>query len=86
MAALILQGWIFVAGALAIWLLSNPLSRLHRVGCWVGLSAQPFWLWSTFQHAQWGMLALTVIYIVSFTRGILKHQHRSSSPIAKAHQ
>lgn len=83
MPATFLQAWIFISGALAIWLLSDPFSRFHRHGCWIGLSGQPFWLWATFQHAQWGMFALTIIYSASFVRGILKH--RSSLPV-KVHQ
>lgn len=79
MFALFLQAWIFAAGALSIWLLSDPLARRHQPACWVGLSAQPFWLWSTFQNHQWGMLALTVFYSVCFIRGIAGHHRRLPS-------
>ncbi|WP_025918313.1 hypothetical protein [Herminiimonas sp. CN] len=79
MMASLLQAWVFISGALSIWLLSDPRSRFHRLGCWVGLASQPIWLWSTSQNHQWGMFALSLIYIASFLRGIL--QHRPSLPV-----
>lgn len=82
MSATFLQAWVFISGALSIWLLSDPRSRFHRIGCWVGLAAQPVWLLTTFQHSQWGMFALSLIYTASFLRGILQHR---SSLFVKAH-
>lgn len=82
MLATFLQAWVFISGALSIWLLSDPRSRFHRHGCWIGLLAQPVWLLTTFQAHQWGMFALSLIYSASFLRGILKY--RFSLPV-KAH-
>jgi hypothetical protein len=78
MTAILLQAWIFVTGALSVWLIANPFSHYHRLGCWIGLLGQPCWLWATYQQSQWGMFALTLIYSLSFIKGIVLHARRSS--------
>jgi len=61
---------IMLTGVISAWVLNAPTERVRRWGCIIGLIGQPAWFWSTWSHAQWGMLAVTVGYTAAFLRGV----------------
>lgn len=61
---------IMLTGVISAWMLNDLRGHIRKWGCVIGLLGQPFWAWSTFNHSQWGMLAVTVGYTVAFMRGI----------------
>lgn len=66
---LISQVVIVLTGAAAIWLVNRP-EKWSRWGSIVGIVGQPFWLWTTWTNAQWGMLALSVWYTYAWGQGV----------------
>jgi hypothetical protein len=42
----------------------------RRWGLIVGLMGQPFWFWSSWQHEQWGIFAVSVWYTYAWLQGI----------------
>lgn len=73
----LLQAWIFFTGAASIWYMSAPRARDHYIGCWIGLLGQPAWFYTALSHSQWGMFLLSVIFSLSYLRGI-RHYRRTS--------
>lgn len=70
----ITQAAIFILSAIAIALVD--LAHTQQLRFWgnaIGLAAQPLWLYSTWCHRQWGMLALTVFYTGIWTTGFLRY-------------
>lgn len=63
------QIFIFVFGALAIWLVSRT-EKWRRWGYIFGLCGQPFWFWTTVTTEQWGMVALCAFYTYSWGQGV----------------
>jgi len=63
------QGAIIVFSCLAIWLVGRR-EPWRRWGFIVGLLGQPFWLWSSWQHEQWGIFAVSVWYTYAWMQGI----------------
>ena len=64
------QAIILITGAIAIWLSQCSGLAARRWACLVGLAGQPFWLVSTWDSGQWGMLALSVFYTVAWLNGV----------------
>jgi hypothetical protein len=60
---------IAVLGTVAIWLSQDPRPWKQRWACVFGLGAQPFWIYAAWQAAQWGILALAVVYTAAWGRG-----------------
>lgn len=56
------QFLILITGAIAIWLTQQPNEKLKKYACIFGLIGQPFWLYSAYTAAQWGIFALSVFY------------------------
>ena len=66
----LIQVAIALMGGLAAWLSFSP-TPTHKVrAAWIGLCAQPFWLYSTFEAQQWGMFAVALVYTAAFVRGL----------------
>lgn len=64
------QVGIVVCGATAIMLANSKVEARRRCACLFGAAAQPFWFWTTARHAQWGILAISVIYAFSWFKGV----------------
>lgn len=64
------QAIIAICGALSIWCVSSPHARTRGWGAIIGLCAQPFWLYATWQSEQWGMFTLSLIYTAGWARGV----------------
>jgi nicotinamide riboside transporter PnuC len=67
---MILQFLIAVLGGLAIFLTQQKHDRLKPYACIFGLASQPMFIWSTYQNAQWGMLALALFYTWAWALGL----------------
>jgi len=64
------QWVVFVLGGAAIWLISDDRSaRRQRWGWLLGFFGQPFWIWITWENAQWGMFALSVWFLFVWGKG-----------------
>lgn len=68
---MIAQLAIFVLSAASIGLLSNKTPS--RWGWVVGLASSPFWLYETYQAAQWGMFANALAFAGIYARGLVNH-------------
>lgn len=64
------QAAILILSGLAIWLVSHRSAKVRRWGYIAGLAGQPFWLWTTYQAEQWGLVVLSVWYTWAWTRGV----------------
>lgn len=60
----------------SIFLLSSKSSRTSRWGFVMGLLGQPFWIYASFTHAQWGIFAVSLWYTIAHVRGIVNHFKR----------
>lgn len=64
------QVMIGICGVSSVWLSQSPLSSTRRWAPVFGLIAQPFWFYSTYQAAQWGIFGLCFLYTFAWTRGL----------------
>lgn len=76
----LVQLWIFATGAASIWLVSDPSARHHTAGCWIGMAGQPAWYYTTFQHFQWGVFLLALVFTASYLRGIVNPLLKAKRP------
>jgi len=60
---------IFLLGASSIWFVSRK-EKWKRWGYIIGLCGQPFWIYMSINTHQWGLLALTFVYIYNWSMGI----------------
>ncbi len=60
------QGIIFILGIAAIIL----VSRKNKWGFVCGLASQPFWFITTISNHQWPLVAMSVIYTISWAYGV----------------
>jgi hypothetical protein len=67
------QTIIAICGMASIWLANDPRESHRRWACVIGLVAQPFWMWATWQAAQWGIFALSFVYAAGWARGVRHH-------------
>ena len=60
---------IMVFGCSAIWFVGRR-ERWKRWGYILGMCSQPFWVWTSYEHAQWGIFILTFWYTYAWGQGI----------------
>lgn len=60
---------IMLCGVSAVWLVGCK-QHWRRWGYIMGMLGQPFWLYTTLTHEQYGIAAMTVLYAYSWGRGI----------------
>lgn len=65
----IAQVVIFVCGCLSLFLIARN-DRYSKYGFLVGITAQPFWLYTTYVNGQWGIFAVSFIYTANYCLGI----------------
>jgi len=56
----------------AAWALGEP-GEAGRWGYLLALAGQPFWVWECCRARQWGMLAVSLWFTVSWARGAVNH-------------
>jgi hypothetical protein len=64
---------IACTGTVSIFLTQSKSEQARKYACLVGIAGQPFWIYATYQAAQWGILALTFLYTLAWSRGIYTH-------------
>lgn len=64
-----IQWLILILSAVSFFLLTKENKYAYPIG----LAAQPFWIYSTAQNAQWGMLLLALFYAIIWGKGVYKH-------------
>jgi len=67
------QVFIMIFGVSAVWLVGRRTPKVRRWGYVCGLCAQPFWLWTTVAHEQWGIAAMCAFYAYSWASGLRNH-------------
>jgi hypothetical protein len=60
---------IMIFGASAIWFVGRK-EKWSRWGYILGLCGQPFWILTTIENTQWGILIMTLFYTYSWSQGI----------------
>jgi hypothetical protein len=57
-------------GVPAVLLAMDPAWSRRRWAPIFGLAGQPFWFWSAISAEQWGIVLLSVLYTLSYIRGL----------------
>lgn len=60
---------IAVCGIATVWLSQDARPGARKWACIVGMVAQPFWLYATWQASQWGIFLLAFVYFFGWARG-----------------
>lgn len=63
------QAMIIICGILTAWLSQDPKFENRRWSSIAGLIVQPFWFYSTYMNDQWGMFAVSFVFLVAYMRG-----------------
>ncbi len=66
------QAGIVIFGASAVYLVGRT-DKWKRWGYVLGLCAQPFWFYTTWQAEQWGIFAISIWYAYSWANGIYNY-------------
>lgn len=62
---------LFFSGA-SIWAFAGV--KYKRLGFILGLCGQPFWIYTTFQAAQWGMFIVSLWFTGNHIRGLYNYR------------
>lgn len=76
---------IAIFGVSAVWLSQDSRDRFRRFAPICGLIAQPAWLWTTYQHQQWAIFALSFVYALSWARGFIHYWIRKPAHVGGDH-
>jgi len=55
-------------GLASVYLSQSSTDRLRRWACIFGIAAQPAWLWETWHAGQFGIFALSFVYLANWLR------------------
>ena len=61
---------IALFGVVAIWLSQDKSKQRRKYGPVFGLIGQPFWFYTAYAHEQWGIFALSILYTISWAKGV----------------
>ena len=61
---------IALTGCVAIWLTQQGNDNWKKYACLFGLAGQPFWIYSSYNAEQYGILAMTILYSYSWLVGV----------------
>lgn len=67
------QAVITCTGCLSLYLIASQEPRTRAWAGIVGLAGEPFWMLTAYINGQWGIVALAVVYGVSWVRVVLKN-------------
>ncbi len=65
---------ILIAGVVTAWCVSHKDRIYKKWGFAVGVSSEPFWLYTTAATGNWGIFALTLFYLAMNIRGFINHK------------
>lgn len=80
MLDIVSQLGIGVFGMTAIFLVGTK-GKYRRWAYIVGLAAQPFWFYTTWQNEQWGIFFLCFLYTISWANGVRNHWFKTDEPM-----
>ncbi len=69
----IIQFLLLSSSILTIWFLSKKNEK-HIYGLYISLLSQPVWLYESITKDQWGIFAVSFIYIIIAVNGIKKQE------------
>jgi hypothetical protein len=72
MFGLISQVLLFVLSVSATCCSFSSNLKIRRVGPILGLSSQPFWLYTAYQSSSWGIFGTAIFYTGLWTFGVYK--------------
>lgn len=72
------QFMILILGAATVALIAFE-GRRHYWGLWCGLLSEPFWIYSSWENGQWGIIILSFWYAWFYAYGAWVH-HRKMKP------
>jgi hypothetical protein len=67
------QAVIAIFGVAAVWLSQDARDRFRRWAPICGLITQPAWVYTTYVHEQWAILALTALYTFAWAKGFFHY-------------
>ena len=65
----LIQVAIAITGVLAIWLTNDSNIERRKYASIFRLLGQPFWVYTTYVTAQWGIFILSIVYTFAWLRG-----------------
>lgn len=71
---------IAIFGVAAVWLSQDAREKLRRWAPVCGLIAQPAWIYTTYVHQQWAILALTLFYTWAWWKGVRTYWLKGGTP------
>ncbi len=80
MATIIPQLGITFTSATAVLLTQSTMPKRRKIACLFGLAGEPFWVWSTVEAHQWGILALVALYTFLWGKGFYQYYIRGVAP------
>lgn len=69
-----------ILSSLAIWIAQDDRQHVRRWGSLFGLISQPFWFYTAYQSQAWGIFFMTLIYTLSWGRGVWRGWVRKPGP------
>jgi len=66
------QVFIFVLSCLSIWFVGRR-EKWMRWGYIFGFLSEPFWIYTTWEHQQYGILILSFFYCYAWGQGIYNY-------------
>ncbi len=63
---------ILFCSCASIWAFASK--RHHYLGFVFGLIGQPFWIYTSFQAAQWGIFIVSLWYTANHIRGLINNR------------
>ena len=69
---------IFIFGVSAIFMSQSPNHTTQKWACIAGLIGQPFWYYTSFVNAQWGIFAMSFFYTFAWARGFRTYWMKSN--------
>ncbi len=64
---------IALTGVVAVWLSQARRPEVQRYACLFGLAGQPFWFYTSYIHAQWGIFLMSFLYAWAWFQGLRNH-------------
>jgi len=74
MVTTISQVAILIFSGASVWALAGGRTRLGFI---LGLGGQPFWIFTTWQAGQWGMLLVSLWFTYNYLRGLRNYRCRA---------
>lgn len=61
-----------ILGTTSVWCSYHDDDKFRLWAPWLGITAQPLWIYSCINAKQWGMVFLSIVYGAIFCNAIMK--------------